>query len=53
MPASVAHLDARSAGDQKVAGLTPQDRQCSFVDIGHELFSVIILSLLLILEGQL
>ena len=50
--ASVAHLDAHPTGDQEVAGSTP-GRQHSFVEIGHELFSVVILSLLLNQEGQL
>ena len=40
-------------GDQEVAGLTPPYRQHSFVEIDHEIFSAVILSLLLIQEGQL
>ena len=42
-----------ATGDQEVAGWTPPDRQHSFVKIDHEIFSTIILSLLLIQEGQL
>ena len=53
-PASVAQLDARLTGDQEVAGSTPRrGRQHSFVEIGHEIFSTVFLSLLLIQEGQL
>ena len=55
MPASVAQLDARPTGDQEVAGSTPADRrgrQHSFVEIDHEIFSTVILSLPLIQEGQ-
>ena len=52
--ASVAQLDARPTGDQEVAGSTPRrGRHHSFVDIDHEIFSMVILSLLLIQEGQL
>ena len=43
----------RPTGDQKVAGSTPADRQHSFVEIDHEIFSTVILSLPLIQEGQL
>ena len=55
MPASVAQLDARPTGDQEVAGSTParRGRQHSFVEIDHEIFSTVILSLPLIQEGQL
>ena len=54
LPASVAHLDARPTGDQAVAGSTPRrGRQHSFVEIDHEIFSTVILSLPLIQEGQL
>ena len=53
-PASVAQLDARPTGDQEVAGSTPRrGRQHSFVEIDHEIFSTVILSLPLIQEGQL
>ena len=41
----------RPTGDQEVAGSTC--RQHSFVEIDHEIFSTVILSLLLIQEGQL
>ena len=48
----VAQLDARPTGDQEVAGSTPRrGRQHSFVEIDHEIFSRVILSLLLIQEG--
>ena len=40
----------RQTGDQVVAGSTPQH---SFVEIDHEIFSMVILSLPLIQEGQL
>ena len=53
LPASVAQLDARPTGDQEVAGRPPLDRQHSFVEIGHEIFSMVILSLPPIQEGQL
>ena len=44
----------RPIGDQEVAGSTPrQGRQHSFVEIDHEIFSTVILSLPLIQEGQL
>ena len=47
LPASVAQLDARR-------GLEPrQGRRHSFVETDHEIFSTVILSLLLIYEGQL
>ena len=65
-PASVAQLDVRPTGDQEVAvrcvsdwrpggrGFDPRrGRQHSFVEIDHEIFSIVILSLLLIQEGQL
>ena len=42
-----------STGDQEVAGSTPSGRQHSFVEIDHEIFSTVILSLPLIQEGQL
>ena len=45
MPALVAHLDASSTGDQEVSG--------SFVEIDHEIFSSVILSLPLIQEGHI
>ena len=49
----MAQLDARSTGDQEVAGSSPPGRQHSFMDIDHEIFSTVILSLPLIQEGQL
>ena len=51
--ALVAQLDAHPTGDQEVVGLTPMGRQHSFVEIDHEIFSMVILSLPLISEGQL
>ena len=56
LPASVVQLDARQTGDQEVAGSTPPPRlgrQHSFVEIDHEIFSTVILSLPMIQEGQL
>ena len=53
-PASVAKLDTHPTGDQEVAGSTPyQGWQYSFMEIDHEILSTVILSLLLIQEGQL
>ena len=44
----------RPTGDQEVAGSTPRrGQQHSFVEIDHEIFSTVILSLPLIQEGQL
>ena len=51
MPASVAQRDARSTCYQKVACSTPA--QYSFVATDHDIFSTVILSLLLIQKGQL
>ena len=53
MPASVAQLDARPIDDQEVAGSTPPGQQHSSVEIDHEIFSTVILSLSQIQEGQL
>ena len=50
---SIAQLDAHPTGDQEVVGLTPQGRQHPFMEIDHEIFSAVILSLPLIQEGQL
>ena len=51
--ASVAHLDAPSDWRPGGRGFNPrQGRQHSFVEIDHEIFSTVILSLLLIQEGQ-
>ena len=49
MPALVVKLDARLTGDQEVAGPNPS----SFVEIDHEIFSSVILSLPLMQEGRL
>ena len=44
----------RPTGDQEVAGLTPAEiSNIFFVEIDHEIFSTVILSLPLIQEGQL
>ena len=53
MPAMVAQLDARPTGYQEVAGSTPPGRQNSFMVIDYEIFSMVILSIPLIQEGQL
>ena len=53
-PASVAQLDAPSDWRPGGRGFNPRrGRQHSFVDIDHEIFSTVILSLPLIQEGQL
>ena len=53
-PASVAQLDAPSDWRPGGRGLNPsQGRQHSLVEIDHEIFSTVILSLPLIQEGQL
>ena len=39
--------------DQEVAGSTPSRWQQSFVESDYEIFSMVILSILLIQEGQL
>ena len=52
-PASVAQLDAPSDWRPGGHGFNPRrGRQHSFVEIDHEVFSSVILSLLLIQEGQ-
>ena len=52
--ASVAQLDAPSDWRPGGRGFNPlRDRQHSFVEIDHEIFSTVILSLPLIQEGQL
>ena len=51
MPASVAQLDAPSDWRPGGPGFNPLRR--SFVEIDHEIFSTVILSLPLIQEGQL
>ena len=54
VPASVAQLDAPSDWRPGGRGFNPrQGRQHSFVEIDHEIFSTVILSLPLIQEGQL
>ena len=53
-PASVALLDAPSDWRPRGRGFNPRGgRQHSFVEIDHEIFSTVILSLPLIQEGQL
>ena len=53
-PASVAQLDAPSDWRPGGRGFsTHRGRQHSFVEIDHEIFSTVILSLTLIQEGQL
>ena len=50
----MAQLDARPTGDKEVAGLTPAEiGNIFFVEIDHEIFSTVILSLPLIQEVQL
>ena len=54
MPASVAQLDVPSDWRPGGRGFNPhRGRQHSFVEIDHERFSTVILSLPLIQEGQL
>ena len=54
VPASVAQLDAPSDWRPGGRGFNPRrGRQLSFVEIDHEIFSTVILSLPLIQEGQL
>ena len=54
VPASVAQLDAPSDWRPGGHGFNPRrGRQHSFVEIDHEIFSTVILSLPLIQEGQL
>ena len=53
-PASVAQLDAPSDWRPGGRGFPPRrGRQHSFMEINHEMFSTVILSLPLIQEGQL
>ena len=50
---SVTPLDARPTGGEEVAGSTPAKvGNILFVDIDHEIFSMVILSLLLIKKGS-
>ena len=54
LPASMAQLDAPSDGRPGSRGFNPRrGRQHSFMEIDHEIFSTVILSLPLIQEGQL
>ena len=54
VPTSVAQLDALSDWRPGGRRFNPrQVRQHSFVEIDHEIFSMVILSFLLIQEGQL
>ena len=54
LPASVAQLDAPSDWRPGGRGFNPRrGRQHSFMEIDHEIFSTVILSLPLIQEGQL
>ena len=54
LPASVAQLDAPSDWRPEGRGFNPRrGRQHSFVEIDHEIFSTVVLSLPLIQEGQL
>ena len=53
MPASVAQLDKHPTGDPTRPPPLPRGRQHSFVEIDHEIFSTVILTLPLIQEGQL
>ena len=54
MPALVAQLDASSDWRSEGRGFNPhRGRQHSFVEIDHKIFSMVILSLQLIQEGQL
>ena len=54
MPASVAQLEAPSDWRHGGRGFNPrQGRQPSFAELDHEIFSLVILSLPLIQEGQL
>ena len=54
MPASVAQLDAPSNWRPGGRGFNPRrGRQHFFVEIDHEIFSTVILSIPLIQEGQL
>ena len=50
----MAQLDAHLTGNQEAVGSTPmRGRQLSLVEIDHEIFFMVILSLLLIQKGQL
>ena len=49
----MAHLDARPTSGQEIAGSTPARSAYSFVEIEHDIFSMVIISPPLIQEGQL
>ena len=49
----MAQLDARPTGDQEVVASTSPGRQHSFVEMEHEIFCTVILSLPQNQEGQL
>ena len=51
-PASVAQLDVHPTGDQQVAVLTPAGSATFVCGVDHEIFSNVILSLLLIQDGS-
>ena len=54
VPASITQLDAPSDWRRGGRGFNPRrGRQHSFVEVDHEIFSTVILSLPLIQEGQL
>ena len=54
LPASVAQLDGPSDWRPGGCGFNPgRGRQHSFMEIDHEIFSTVFLSILLIQEGQL
>ena len=44
-------LDARPPGDQEVGSLILSGHQHSFMEINHEIFSTVILSLPVVQEG--
>ena len=46
----MAQLDARPTGDQEVVGSIPAESATFFVEIDHEIFSTVIISLPLIQE---
>ena len=48
----MAQLAAHPTGDQEVVGLIPTRSSSSFVEIDHEMFCMVILSLPPIQEGQ-
>ena len=48
----MAQFDARPTGDQEAAGYTLAGQQHSFMEIDHDIISMVILSLPLIQEGR-